>query len=62
MKNTIILWLENNTLNEFNTFDNFFKGSFCYHWHNRWNDEIQENSIIKQLISIIDNSINTSFS
>jgi hypothetical protein len=34
-------------------FDNFFKGSFCYHWHNKWNDKIEENSIIKQLVQCI---------
>lgn len=34
-------------------FDNFYKDSFCYHWHNRWNVEIEENSIIKQLVNII---------
>lgn len=39
-------------------FNNFFKGVFCYHWHNRWNKIIDNNSIIKQLITIIDNNIN----
>jgi hypothetical protein len=34
-------------------FDNFFKGSFCFHWHNKWNISIHENSIISQLINII---------
>jgi mannosyltransferase OCH1-like enzyme len=34
-------------------FDNFFKGSFCYHWHNKWNHKIEDNSIIKQLVKII---------
>lgn len=34
-------------------FTNFFNGAFCYHWHNKWNKQIQENSIINQLISII---------
>ena len=34
-------------------FDNFFKGSFCYHWHNKWNAQIEEKSIIKQLVNII---------
>jgi hypothetical protein len=23
-------------------FDNFFQGSFCFHWHNRWNKNIEE--------------------
>lgn len=32
------------------TFDNFFNGAFCYHWHNRWNKPIEDNSIIKQLV------------
>ena len=35
------------------TFDNYFKGAYCYHWHNQWNMTIQENSIIKQLVQII---------
>ena len=34
-------------------FDNFYRGAFCYHWHNRWNMKIEENSIINQLSSII---------
>lgn len=24
--------------------DNFYKGSFCYHWHNKWNNIIEKNS------------------
>jgi hypothetical protein len=35
------------------TFDNFFKGSFCFHWHNKWDKPIHENSTISQLIKII---------
>jgi hypothetical protein len=35
------------------TFENFFNGGFCYHWHNRWNHHIHENSPIKQLYYII---------
>lgn len=35
------------------TFDNFFNGAFCYHWHNRWNESIEDNSIIEQLVQII---------
>jgi mannosyltransferase OCH1-like enzyme len=31
-------------------FTNFFNGAFCYHWHNKWDKKIEENSIIKQLI------------
>jgi hypothetical protein len=34
-------------------FDNFFKGSFCYHWHNRWNNQIDETSICYQLVKYI---------
>ena len=34
-------------------FENFFKGSFCYHWHNNWDGIIEENSIILQLVKII---------
>jgi hypothetical protein len=36
-------------------FDNFFKGAFCYHWHNKWNKPIEPNSIISQLIDVIIN-------
>jgi hypothetical protein len=39
-------------------FDNFFKGSFCYHWHNKWSHEIQDNSIIMQLVKIIQDNLN----
>jgi len=38
-------------------FDNFFKGSFCYHWHNKWNKKIDDNSIIIQLVNIIKKNI-----
>jgi len=38
-------------------FDNFFKGSFCYHWHNKWNNKIEDNSIIMQLVKIIQNNL-----
>jgi hypothetical protein len=38
-------------------FDNFFKGSFCYHWHNKWNHKIEENSIFMQLVNIINSNI-----
>ena len=36
----------NNTEKEY-TFDNFFNGAFCFHWHNKWNKLIEDNSIIK---------------
>lgn len=34
------------------TFDNFFNGVFCYHWHNKWKLPIEDNSIIKQLTQL----------
>jgi len=36
-----------------NDFNSFFKGAFCFHWHNKWNDIIEENSIAHQLFQII---------
>ena len=45
-----------NTDKQYN-FDNFFNGSFCYHWHNKWNNKIYDNSIIIQLIKIIQNNL-----
>jgi len=39
------------------TFDNFFEGAFCWHWHNRWNHAICNNSILRQLDQIIDTNI-----
>jgi hypothetical protein len=45
-----------NTDKQYN-FDNFFKGSFCYHWHNRWDHNIEDNSIIMQLVKIIHNNM-----
>lgn len=38
-------------------FDNFFKGSFCFHWHNKWNNKIHDNSIILQLVKIIQDKL-----
>ena len=38
-------------------FDNFFNGSFSYHWHNRYSLPILENSIIYQLNKIIENKL-----
>lgn len=38
-------------------FDTFFKGSFCYHWHNKWNNAIHTNCIIMQLVRIIHNNL-----
>lgn len=39
------------------TFDNFFKGAFVYHWHNRWNNIIEDQSPMKRLINIIKTSM-----
>jgi len=38
-------------------FDTFYKGSFCYHWHNNWSKNIHNNSIIMQLVKIIQNDL-----
>ena len=38
-------------------FENYFNGAFCYHWHNRWNKPIEDNSIMKQLVKIIKNEL-----
>jgi hypothetical protein len=45
-----------NTDKQYN-FDNFFNGSFCYHWHNNWNNTVEDNSIIIQLVKIIQNNL-----
>lgn len=34
-------------------FDSFFKGAFCYHWHNKWGMSIEPNSPIIQLVTIL---------
>ncbi len=34
-------------------FENFYKGIFCFHWHNHWNYVVDENSIFSQLSKII---------
>jgi hypothetical protein len=46
-----VAFFENTT--KIYTFDNFFEGSFCYHWHNKWNKQIEPNSPFNQLINII---------
>ena len=45
-----------NTNKQYN-FENFFNGSFCYHWHNRWDEDIQDNCILLQLVNIIMNCL-----
>ncbi len=45
-----------NTDKQYN-FDTFFKGSFCYHWHNKWNNKIHDNSIFMQLVKIIETTL-----
>jgi hypothetical protein len=32
------------------TFENFFKGAFCFHWHNNWHKIIEKNSPCNQLL------------
>jgi hypothetical protein len=39
---------------KFYTFNNFFNGAFCFHWHNQWDIIIEENSIFKQLMNLLD--------
>lgn len=46
------------SIKEYN-FDKFFNGAFCYHWHNKWHMEIEKNSIIIQLIKIIESNLTT---
>jgi len=41
------------------TFDDFCKGSFTFHWHNRWGTPIENESPIQQLNSIIDSNLQT---
>jgi hypothetical protein len=48
------------TTNQIYTFDNFFNGAFCFHWHNQWNSPIEKNSIIDQLYQIINQNMNES--
>ena len=40
------------------SFDNFYHGTFCHHWHNSWRAEIKETSICAQLIKIIKDDMN----
>ena len=40
-------------------FDIFFKGCFCYHWHNKWNNEVNDRSPVIQLITIIQTELQT---
>ena len=42
-------------------FDNFFKGSFCYHWHNSWTEKIEDGSACKQLVQIINSKMGTNY-
>jgi hypothetical protein len=60
-------WLENpynighsnffNSTNETYDFNNFYKGCFCYHWHNKWDYHTYKNSIIERLVKIIHSSL-----
>jgi len=60
-------WINNPFLFHFNNFfdptdkqydfDNFFKGAFCFHWHNNWNKKIDASSAVSQLIKIIQSDL-----
>jgi hypothetical protein len=60
-------WLENpynighsnffDPTNETYDFNNFYKGCFCYHWHNKWHYHTYKNSTIEQLVKIIHSSL-----
>ncbi len=39
-------------------FETFLKGAFCLHWHNRWSKHVFDNSICKQLVNIMIDSMN----
>jgi len=43
--------------NENYDFNNFYKGCFCYHWHNKWDMNTEDNSIIVQLVKIIQTNL-----
>jgi len=38
-------------------FETFFKGGFCYHWHNQWDNAVHEKSALKQLFNIISDDL-----
>jgi hypothetical protein len=38
-------------------FNNFYYGCFCYHWHNRCDRKIEDNSIFIQLVKIIEGEL-----
>ena len=40
------------------TFDNFYQGAFCYHWHNYWRFEVGQTSTMSQLVKIIESDLN----
>jgi hypothetical protein len=42
---------------KYNELGSFFKGSFCYHWHNQWNRKIDDNSVFLKHIHIIKDNI-----
>ena len=50
-----IPFFENTDINY--DFNNFYKGAFCYHWHNRWGNKIYDNSICMQLVKIIQSNL-----
>lgn len=59
IKNSYDIYFEHffkKTLGKYN-FDNFFAGSFCFHWHNKWDAKIHRKSVCMRLVNIIKNKI-----
>jgi hypothetical protein len=42
--------------------DTFAKGAFCYHWHNRWYNNVEEMSYFDQLTNDLVNKIKNKLS
>ena len=49
-------WIFDKTDNKLN-FNNFCKGAFCFHWHNMWDEKVEDNCILKQLVKIIETNL-----
>ena len=60
LRSRLPIWKRNEKICNF---DNFFKGSFCYHLcqNGKWNEKIEDNSPIKQLVQIINSKIGTNY-
>jgi len=59
MKNSYDIGFNNIFLNSEKKYnlENFFEGAFCFHWHNKWNVKIEENSIMGQLFFSLKNKL-----